>query len=81
MALVCPSKALNFCDACPRNTNIESYKLFRELNKNIELQLKPQLFEKISREFSILKIDLFAYRINHHIERYVIETRLQSYSN
>ena len=81
MALVCPSKALNFCDTCPRNTNIESYKLFRELNKNTELQLKPQLFEKISREFSILKIDLFAYRINHHIERYVIETRLQSYSN
>lgn len=81
MALVYPSKALNFCDTRPRNTNIESYKLFGELHENIELQLKPQLFEKVSREFSILKIDLFAYRINHHIERYVMETRLQSYSN
>ena len=81
MALVCPSKALNFFDTRPRNTNIESYKLFQELNENIALQLKPQLFEKISREFSILKIDLFAYRINHHIERYVMETRPPSYSN
>ena len=42
-----------------------------ELNENIELKLKPQVFERTSREFSILKLDLFEYRINQKIAEYI----------
>ena len=35
------------------------------------MKLKPQVFERTSREFGILKVDLFEYRINHKIAEYI----------
>ena len=35
------------------------------------MKLKPQVFQRTSRKFGIPKLELFAYRINHQIARYI----------
>ena len=50
-------------------TEVDSFS--RNFNKAIEWKLSTQLFKKISSMFGNPTLDLFASRINYHIDRYI----------
>ena len=80
---ICNNIACRICDFCTKNQlwvavahtpgtiNTEADKQSRVLEDATERKLNPALFNKIVENFGKPDIDLFATRINNHLDRYV----------
>ena len=55
----------------PETQNTEADSFSRNFNEAIEWKLSTHLFQKISSMFGNPRLDLFASRINHQIDRYI----------